>query len=73
MIKFADVTLNSLPPEILFKWHDAEKIPQEDEFVYIAVRDQPKMDEKNEFDQYYIVGYLKNAERYKKLIEIGKN
>uniref|UniRef100_A0A914E8T8 Uncharacterized protein n=1 Tax=Acrobeloides nanus TaxID=290746 RepID=A0A914E8T8_9BILA len=70
-LEIQDVNLNSLPPEILFKWHDVEKIPQEDEFVYIAVRDQPKMDEKNEFDQYYIVGYLKNAERYKKLIEIA--
>ena len=55
------------------KWSNARKIPDDtDEFVFVVSRDAERMEEKNELDQSYFVGYCKSSRNFKRLLEICK-
>ncbi|KAE9548082.1 hypothetical protein FO519_008705 [Halicephalobus sp. NKZ332] len=54
------------------KWSLTRKIPEEtNEFIFIVSRLEEKKSEKSELDQAYFVGYIKNAQKFKKAIQIA--
>lgn len=58
---------------MIYLRHNGRKIPIESvEFIFLATRDEPNTGVKSEFDRVFVVGYCRYAEKFKRVLELGK-
>ncbi|KAI6194948.1 hypothetical protein M3Y96_01179200 [Aphelenchoides besseyi] len=71
-IDMPNVSITPTAPEITLKWQSAERVPLDcDEFVFVATRDEPNSGVLSDFDRLYVVGHCKNAERFRRILDIA--